>query len=217
MAAPSKSGTDSLKRHWEEVYSAKEPGEVSWYQAVPAVSLSLIRASGIGPTAKIIDVGGGASTLAGHLLVEGFREITVLDLSAHAMERSREQLGTSAGRVHWIEADVLSWRAPEHYDCWHDRAVFHFLTNPQDRAAYRATLASALQPGASVIVATFAPDGPERCSGLPVRRYNPQTLAAELGSEFTLMDAMAERHITPSGGTQSFIYCRFERNQGSPD
>lgn len=200
---------DTLKQHWEGVYSAKGPTEVSWYQATPATSLSLIRASGAVPATKIIDIGGGASTLADHLLAEGFKDITVLDLSAAAIQQSRQRLGPSASSIQWVVADITKWRSPEQYGIWHDRAVFHFLTNPADRDAYRSALAEALLPGASVILATFALDGPERCSGLPVCRYSPETLAAELGADFNLIESVTEKHHTPSGAIQSFIYCRF--------
>ncbi len=197
------------KHHWDAVYAAKPSTEVSWYQAVPSVSLDLIRASSLSPAAKIIDVGGGASTLADHLLSEGFSAITVLDLAAAALDQSRHRLGPAAKSIDWIAADILSWQPTSHYHLWHDRAVFHFLTDPAHRAAYLDTLKRALYPGATVILATFALNGPERCSGLPVRRYSPETLAAELGPQFTLVQTATEDHHTPSGALQSFVYCRF--------
>lgn len=209
--ASSSTGSGSSKQHWEQVYSAKARDKVSWYQSDPVASLSLIRASEAGPEAKIIDIGGGASTLAGHLLAEGFRDITVLDISAAAIEQARRSLGGDAGRIHWLVADIVSWQPQARYDLWHDRAVFHFLTSPQDRHAYVASLRDALRPGGTIILATFAPTGPARCSGLPVCRYSPEALAAELGNEFTLVQTMAEDHRTPSGAIQPFIYCRFVR------
>lgn len=202
---------DPLRQHWESVYSTKNPTEVSWYQATPATSLSLIRASGAAPSTKIIDIGGGASTLAEHLLAADFNDITVLDLSAAAIEQSRRRLGSSAPRIQWIAADITHWQPQTQYGIWHDRAVFHFLTDPESRSAYRSALTQALLPGASAIIATFAPDGPERCSGLPVCRYSPESLAAELGGGFNLIESVTEKHHTPSGAIQSFIYCRFTR------
>lgn len=211
MTSPPADEPDALKQHWESVYGTKGPTEVSWYQATPVTSLSLIRASGAVPATKIIDIGGGASTLADHLLAEGFSDITVLDLSPAAIEQSRQRLGPSADRIQWIAADITKWQPPTQYGIWHDRAVFHFLTDPASRDAYRSALAEALLPGASAIIATFALDGPERCSGLPVCRYSPETLAAELGGEFNLIESVTEKHQTPSGIIQSFIYCRFTR------
>lgn len=199
------------KHHWETIYAAKPSTQHSWYQPTPAVSLALIRAAGLNPTAKIIDIGGGASTLPDHLLAEGYRALTVLDLAAAALDQSRQRLGPAAAPVDWIAADILTWQPATRYALWHDRAVFHFLIDPASRRAYLATLARSLQPGATVILATFALDGPEKCSGLPVRRYSPQTLADELGPAFTLRETATEDHHTPSGGLQRFVYCRFTR------
>lgn len=201
----------SLQKHWEDVYAAKGPAEVSWYQATPVTSLSLIRASGAAPATKIIDIGGGASALADHLLAEGFNDITVLDLSSNAIAQSQQRLGASASRVKWITASITNWQPETAYDIWHDRAVFHFLTDEANRDAYREALTRALLPGGSAIIATFAPDGPERCSGLPVVRYSPESLAAELGRGFTLVESVTEDHRTPWGAIQRFIYCRFTR------
>ena len=171
----------------------------------------MILAANLNPAAKIIDIGGGASTLADKLLAEGYRSLTVLDLASAALEQSKQRLGSAAKQVEWIVADITTWQPQTHYDLWHDRAVFHFLTNPDDRRAYLTTLKNALQPGATVILATFALDGPERCSGLPVQRYSSETLADELGSEFTLLETTPEDHHTPSGSVQRFVYCRFTR------
>ena len=202
---------DQRKQHWDNVYTSKAPSQLSWYQAVPAVSLTLIRASGITPFAKIIDIGGGASTLTDHLLADGFHEITVLDISATALDQSRQRLGIAADQIDWLVADITTWQPKTRFDLWHDRAVFHFLTDPGDRLAYLTTLKNAAAPGATIILATFALDGPERCSGLPVQRYSPETLAKELGSEFTLVETAPEDHHTPSGSAQRFVYCRFTR------
>lgn len=201
----------SLQQYWDDVYAAKGPAEVSWYQATPAASLSLIRASSAAPATKIIDIGGGASVLADHLLAEGFSDITVLDISANAIARAQQRLGADAARIHWIVASITNWQPETQYGIWHDRAVFHFLTNPADRDTYRQALTCALLPGGSAIIATFAPDGPERCSGLPIERYSPESLAAELGRDFTLVESVTEDHRTPAGAVQRFIYCRFTR------
>jgi hypothetical protein len=206
-----KSPSDQRQQHWKQIYESKPYDQVSWYQAVPRISMSLIHSSGVSPTSRIIDVGGGASTLVDCLLKADYRSIAVLDLAAGALEQSKQRLGPAAAQVDWIAADILSWQLATRFHLWHDRAVFHFLTQPEDRQAYLATLRAALLPGATVILATFALEGPERCSGLPVRRYSPQTLAAELGSEFTLVEAETEDHPTPSGAEQRFVYCRFKR------
>ncbi|GGA70872.1 hypothetical protein GCM10011507_23050 [Edaphobacter acidisoli] len=201
----------SLQQHWEDVYAARDPGEASWYQTTPTASLSLIRASSVSPSTKIIDIGGGASTLADHLLGEGFSDITVLDISANAIAGAQQRLGPAASRVQWITADITTWQPETQYGIWHDRAVFHFLTNAGDRDAYRAALTRALLPGGSAIFSTFSLDGPERCSGLPVQRYSPESLAAELGCGLTLVESVTEDHHTPAGAIQRFVYCRFTR------
>lgn len=201
--------TRPLQQHWEDVYASKGPDEVSWYQVKPAASLSLIHAANSTSTTKIIDIGGGASVLADHLLAEGFMDITVLDISANAIARAQQRLGPDANRVQWITASITNWQPETQYGILHDRAVFHFLTNSADRDAYREALTRALQPGGSAIIATFAPDGPERCSGLPVERYSPESLARELGPGFSLVESMTEDHHTPWDAIQRFIYCRF--------
>ena len=211
MSLPDPTHPDQRRQHWDKVYATKASTQVSWYQTVPAVSLSLIRASGVGPAAKIIDIGGGASTLADHLLAEGYHAVTVLDVASAALDQSKQRLGPAADQIKWLVADITTWQPTTHYDLWHDRAVFHFLTDPQDRSAYLTALKSAVHPGATVILATFALDGPERCSGLPVHRYSPETLATELGHEFTLVQTESEEHQTPSGAIQRFVYCRFTR------
>jgi len=196
------------KAHWEHVYRTKRPTEVSWYQREPLLSLELIRRAVPARPARIIDVGGGASTLADGLLHAGYSNITVLDLSATALAESRGRLGDSAARVQWLEDDVLNATLPEAaYDLWHDRAVFHFLTNAADRAAYVAQVRRAVRPGGHVLVATFAEDGPLKCSGLPVARYSPETLHHEFDGGFELVESVREHHVTPGGSTQSFLYC----------
>jgi SAM-dependent methyltransferase len=196
------------KTHWETVYRTKRPNEVSWYQAEPTRSLELIRRAVPDPSARIIDVGGGASTLVDGLLHAGYSNLSVLDLSATALAEARRRLGDSATRVHWLEDDVLSAALPEAaYDLWHDRAVFHFLTDASDRAAYVTQVRRAVRPGGHVLIATFAEDGPLKCSGLPVARYSAETLHREFDGGFELVDSARELHVTPGGSTQSFQYC----------
>lgn len=195
------------KTHWEGVYGAKAPESVSWYQPQASRSLELIKESGVGPFGRIIDVGAGASVLVDNLLDAGYRDLTVLDISAAALERARSRLGARAGDVTWIESDVTGTDLPAGaFDLWHDRAVFHFLVDPGDRQAYLQVLRRALRPGGYVIIATFAEDGPERCSGLPVQRYSPQQLHAQLGDAFALVQHEREEHRTPGGAVQRFQY-----------
>jgi 2-polyprenyl-3-methyl-5-hydroxy-6-metoxy-1,4-benzoquinol methylase len=196
------------KTHWENIYHTKESAQVSWYQLHPQLSLQYIRNTGADKAAKIIDVGGGASTLVDHLLDDGFSQITVLDISKEALDVAAQRLAKRAKLVTWLEADITRADLSQHaYDIWHDRAVFHFLTNPQDREAYVKTVEHAVKPGGHVIVATFASDGPEKCSGLDVARYDPQSLHDEFGSGFELLDSTHENHQTPFGTEQKFIYC----------
>jgi SAM-dependent methyltransferase len=204
---------DPRQAHWDSVYSTKAPDEVSWHQARPGVSLELIERTGKGRDARIIDVGGGASRLVDALLDEGFERVTVLDISPEALARARERLGDRARRVTWETADVSRWKSPATYDIWHDRAVFHFLVEPEDRRSYREAMAAALPRGGQAIIGTFASDGPERCSGLPVARYEPETLAAELGPGFRLVESTHEDHRTPTGKVQRFQFSRFVREE----
>lgn len=194
--------------HWEHVYASRSPEAVSWYQPHAALSLKLIRRIGAGPLTRVIDVGGGASTLVDDLLLHGIRDVTVLDISAAALQVAQQRLGVAAGRVHWIAGDITRVQlGPAAYDIWHDRAVFHFLTEPADRAAYVAQVRGAVRPGGHVIVAAFGPDGPEQCSGLPVVRYEPGALHAQFGDAFELADRLSEEHRTPGGAIQQFVYC----------
>lgn len=199
------------KLHWEQVYAQKQPTEVSWFQPRPEYSLRLIAASGVDKSQPIIDMGGGASRLVDNLLDEGYRDISVLDISAAALQHTRARLGGRAAQVSWIEADATAFEPPKSYALWHDRAVFHFLTDPADRQAYRQRLARGLRSGGHLIIATFALDGPEKCSNLPVQRYSPEALSAELGSDYTLVETLSEGHITPAQKEQRFVYCRFVR------
>ena len=198
------------KVHWESVYASRDEDDVSWYQARPAMSLELIAraAGGRGKEAAIIDAGGGASRLVDHLLDAGYADVTVLDIAAPALEKARARLGARARQARWIEADLLNWRPGRPYDVWHDRAVFHFLTEAADRRRYVEVLKAALKPGGQAVIATFAPDGPEKCSGLPVMRHSPESIAAELGEAFALIEARDEHHTTPAGRAQHFNYAR---------
>lgn len=200
------------KQHWETVYMTKSTDSVSWFQPHASLSLDLIRATGLGKDAGIIDVGGGASTLVDDLLANGYSDLTVLDLSAHAMEAARKRLGRDECRVRWIEADITEVDLPpKRYDIWHDRAVFHFLTTPEQREAYVQTVFRSVKPGGHVIVATFAEDGPLECSGLPVMRYRPEELHDQFGQAFTLLKHQKEAHHTPAGKVQQFVYCYCRR------
>lgn len=200
------------KQHWETVYTTKSTDSVSWFQPHASLSLDLIRATGLGKDAGIIDVGGGASTLVDDLLANGYSDLTVLDLSAHAMEAARKRLGKDECRVRWIEADITEVDLPpKRYDIWHDRAVFHFLTTPEQREAYVQTVFRSVKPGGHVIVATFAEDGPLECSGLPVMRYRPEELHDQFGQAFTLLKHQKEAHHTPAGKVQQFVYCYCRR------
>jgi 2-polyprenyl-3-methyl-5-hydroxy-6-metoxy-1,4-benzoquinol methylase len=194
--------------HWEQVYRTKGPDQVSWFQAEARLSRELIAVTAPDRNAAIIDIGAGASTLVDGLLGLGYRQVTVLDLSSTALELAKARLGPAAGGVTWQAADVLTAQLPEQaFDVWHDRAVFHFLTDASERLRYVAQVRHAVRPGGIVIIATFAEDGPLRCSGLKVARYSPSALQAQLGADFRLLESHREVHTTPSGATQAFTYC----------
>ncbi len=203
--------TGNKKSHWEEVHGNKKLDEVSWWQPEPTRSLRLIEASGVTHGDPIIDVGAGASTLVDHLLAAGYRDLTVMDLSGSALGMVRERMEERARHIKFVEADLTTWSPQEDYALWHDRAAFHFLTDPNDREAYLATLTGALRPGGQAIIATFGPDGPERCSGLDVERYSAASLWAELGDTWELLESVDDLHRTPGGAEQAFVYCRFRR------
>lgn len=197
--------------HWDHVYATKGEAEVSWFQDSPAISLELIRAANPDPGASVIDIGGGASRLVDALLQRGNRDLAVLDLSAHALDAAKRRIGHAASTVDWIVADATTWQPARTYDIWHDRAAFHFLTEARDRAAYVARLRSAVASGGHVIIATFAPDGPEKCSGLPVQRHDGASLAAEFGPAFELIETRSETHHTPWNSTQAFQFSWFRK------
>ena len=196
------------QEYWEWVYASKGDQDLSWTQPEPLMSLSLI--GGVCPAGRVIDVGGGASLLAERLLERGY-SVTVLDISKTAIDRARNRLGDRASQIQWIVADVAENPQLGSFDVWHDRAVFHFLTASADRAAYTALLARTVPVGGHLIIATFALDGPEKCSGLEVRRYDGQKLSSELGPRFDLLRSVPELHLTPWGGRQSFQYSLFKR------
>jgi SAM-dependent methyltransferase len=198
--------------HWQAVYTRKDPGALSWYRPHLEVSLALLEAAGLSAGARLIDVGGGAATLVDDLLERGLRALTVLDVSGRALALAQARLGPRAASVHWLEQDVLRAALPVGgFEFWHDRAVLHFLTDPADAARYVQVCASALVPGGHALIGGFAPDGPERCSGLPVVRRSSEQIAALFGAAFSLVRTHAERHRTPSGAEQSFAYALLRR------
>jgi SAM-dependent methyltransferase len=201
--------TVERQAHWDAAYQTKGDRDSSWFEARPDVSLRMLDAARITREHCVLDVGGGDSRLVDALLARGFRCLAVLDVSPAALERSQRRLGTSASLVRWLAADVTGNWSVDPVDVWHDRAVFHFLVEAEDRRRYRDRLLATLKPGASAVISTFAEDGPERCSALPVRRYSPTGLAEELGSGFELLDSLTHQHFTPSGAQQSFQYSRF--------
>jgi trans-aconitate methyltransferase len=197
--------------HWQTVYQSKGEAQVSWTQLDPQPSLGLIEKFAQGSHTSIVDIGGGASRLVDALLAHGFAEITVLDLSDAALESAKARLGAAGASVRWIAADATSWQPPQAFDIWHDRAAFHFLVEENDRAAYIDRLYAGVKAGGHAIIATFAPDGPEKCSGLPVQRYSPQTLGKTIGSAFELVEHRDHRHVTPWGVAQSFQFSVLRR------
>ena len=205
------------KSHWDNVYRTKRPEEVSWYRPHLEKSLELIEEAAPDRNARILDVGGGESTLVDDLLARGYRELTVLDVSPTALAVARERLGANATKVTWLCGDVTTADLGGHpYDVWHDRAVFHFLTSAADRSAYVRQVARAVRPGGHVIVATFGPEGPTTCSGLRVMRYDSEALHDEFGSSFRLVKHLTELHHTPSGAIQQFVYCYCNLARGAP-
>lgn len=199
------------QEHWDQVYSTKSDTEVSWHQPRPKRSLGLIRSATPNLDASIIDVGGGTSHLVDELLSVGYFDLTVLDVSQAALDRSKARLGGAGKNVSWIAADITTWTPPRSWDVWHDRALFHFLTETKDQDAYISVLRIGTKHGSVAIIATFALDGPERCSGLPVQRYSSTTLAVRIGGEFELVADGLETHRTPWGSIQNFTYVVLKR------
>lgn len=198
-------------RHWDQVYGRSEPEEVSWYQSTPSPSLALIERGAPPPDASVLDVGGGVSVLAGALLDRGYRRVGVLDVSAKAIETARLRLGHLAEKVEWMNGDVTTFRHTTPWDVWHDRAVLHFLTGEEERTAYRRRVLESVRPGGCVVVGVFGPEGPERCSGLPCRRYSLTEIETLLGPGFEVEEHLLHMHSTPGGAEQQFLYARLRR------
>jgi 2-polyprenyl-3-methyl-5-hydroxy-6-metoxy-1,4-benzoquinol methylase len=198
------------KTHWEQVYQKKSPSDVSWYQTQPSMSLKLIEDTGIEKHQAIIDVGGGASVLVDYLLKAGFSRLAVLDISAQSLQHAKTRLGENASSIEWYESDVTTFQPLQPYELWHDRAVFHFLTNAEDRNRYVQVLKQALVPNGHLIIATFAIGGPKKCSGLEIVQYDAKSLCAELGEKFELLDVQNETHTTPNNAEQKFTYFRLQ-------
>ena len=196
------------KMHWEEVYATKAPESVSWYRAHLETSLALIERAAVARSSPIIDIGGGESTLVDDLLLRGYKNLTVLDVSRTAIEVTKKRLGSAAGQMRWLVGDIFEIELEPHaYDLWHDRAVFHFLTTAERRLAYVRQVTRAVKPGGHVIVSTFGPEGPTKCSGLEVMRYDAESLHGEFGARFRLVQSSKELHQTPIGTAQQFLYC----------
>ena len=194
--------------YWDSRYADVGATEVSWYQSLPETSLMLVgRVSD--PSSGVVDVGGGASRLVDYLLEKGYHDLTVVDLSQQALTESRARVGEAP--VHWVVSDIREWQPDRTFDVWHDRAAYHFLTDPEDQRRYWMQVRGSVPIGGHVIVATFAEDGPEACSGLPVHRYSIDGLVAAMGEGFTPLESLREQHVTPSGGTQSFVWVLAQR------
>lgn len=198
--------TTARRAHWDGVYQRVGSDNVSWYQPVPLVSLALLDRLAVSPDAAVVDIGGGASLLVDHLVAGGRRDVTVVDVSSVALEATRRRLGAAGATVTFESVDVLAWEPTRRFDVWHDRAVFHFLTDDEDRRRYRELVRRAVRPGGAVVIGAFALDGPTHCSGLEVCRYDVDTLVAEIGAGFELVDSRRETHTTPAGATQSFVW-----------
>jgi trans-aconitate methyltransferase len=197
------------KKHWETIYQTKNFTDVSWYQSKPKTSIDLIERAGISKTAKIIDIGGGDSLLVDNLLEKGYTDITVLDISETALSKAKQRLGTKAARVKWLVRDVSYFSPPEKYDLWHDRAVFHFLTKEPEVKNYFSSVRSGLSDGGSLIIGTFSPDGPQKCSGIEIRQYSEQSISEIFKQGFNKKECITIDHTTPFGTTQNFLFCSF--------
>jgi len=201
---------ENSKKHWEKVYTQKNPNEVSWFQNEPTVSKKIIQ-SVSNNLASVIDVGGGASLLVDYLIKLGYTNVAVLDISDKAIQYAKARLGDQANSVEWFVEDITQFTPPHTYNVWHDRAVFHFLIDEQSRKSYVEVLRNAIMVGGYVIIATFAKDGPKKCSGLDIVQYDENSIQYELGNDFVLLDSEYETHITPNKAEQHFIYFTFQR------
>ena len=197
------------KKHWETVYETKNPNEVSWTQEIPKTSLAFIKSFGLARSAKIIDIGGGDSTLVDHLLNEGFENITVLDISERSLEKAKLRLGEKAKNVTWIISDILDFEPTETYDIWHDRAAFHFLTTEEEIEKYKSIVAKAVQ--SYLVIGTFSENGPLKCSGLEISQYSEEKLSSTFEDHFEKIETVLEDHETPFGTTQNFLFCSFKK------
>lgn len=200
---------NNRKEHWEKVYSSKQPNEVSWTQTVPETSLAFMHSFNLPKTASIIDVGGGDSTLVDYLLAEGFENVSVLDISEKAIERAKIRLGSKAEKVNWIVSDVTEFNPTTHYDCWHDRATFHFLTTPAEIDTYLNTARRSVNN--FMVIGTFSDKGPKKCSMLDVHQYTEEELQEQLNKGFKKIRCITEDHLTPFNTTQNFLFCSFKR------
>ena len=204
-------GPFDAKAHWQKIYEQKGPKEVSWFQPVPTISLDLLDTYHVPPTARVIDVGGGDSLLVDHLLARGFTDVTVLDISGTALHKAQERLGERASTVQWIEGDATRFTAPRLFDVWHDRAVFHFLTEPEKVDAYLEMMAAYLAPGGLLILGTFSANGPEKCSGIPVQRYDDRMMTDRLAHLCERIKCFTVDHVTPANTVQNFLFCAFRK------
>lgn len=201
---------DTSKKHWETVYETKNPDQVSWTQDVPKTSLDFIHSFGLTKAAKVIDIGGGDSKLVDFLLDEGFENVTVLDISAKALEKAKQRLGNKAGKVHWVVSDITEFQPDTTYDIWHDRATFHFLTTKEQVEKYMNTARNAVT--GFLTIGTFSDQGPKKCSGLEIKQYTEETLIAELQNGFDKIRCVTEDHVTPFDTMQNFLFCSFKRH-----
>jgi SAM-dependent methyltransferase len=197
--------------HWQNIYNTKNLDEVSWYQTTPTTSLTYIKQFNLPLSAKIIDIGGGDSFLVDHLLDLGYTDITIVDIAAKAIERAQARLGNKAKMVTWIVADAANFNPTEKYDCWHDRAAFHFLTDDKDINNYITTANKAIAPNGKLVIGTFSEQGPTKCSGIAIKQYTPQTLTNLFTPYFTAVDSKIIDHQTPFNTTQNFVFCSFTK------
>ncbi|MCF8245046.1 MAG: class I SAM-dependent methyltransferase [Saprospiraceae bacterium] len=199
------------KSHWENVYQTKQLTEASWYQARPDISLDFLHKYELPKSARIIDVGGGDSLLVDHLLAEGFENVTVLDISEKALERAKARLGEKASLVKWVVCDAAAFKPKEKYDFWHDRAAFHFFTKEKDIKHYIKTVQQSIAPGGYLVLGTFSENGPEKCSGLPIKQYSESAMKERLQQFFEKLKCLTVKHLTPSEKVQEFVFCSFKR------